>query len=169
MEKCIDNYFILQKKGGGGIERCVFQYSSCCSLGVLQVEPFASLAGAVRSSVPRLLINRDLVGPFAWRRRPSDVVQLGDVVSGTQELVDAIGWRQEIDLLMAPVSAEFIPVLRPEGLQLMCVLFLISRLQRRQKSERLRASNWKFDVTLCNNVPTLYHRFICALISRVLM
>lgn len=81
------------------------QHSSCCSLGVLQVEPFASLAGAVRSSVPRLLINRDLVGPFAWRRRPGDVIQLGDVVSGTQELVDAIGWRQEIDVLMAPVSA----------------------------------------------------------------
>ncbi|XP_056877703.1 NAD-dependent protein deacetylase sirtuin-3, mitochondrial isoform X1 [Takifugu flavidus] len=71
-----------------------------------EVEPFASLAGAVRSSVPRLLINRDLVGPFAWRRRPGDVVQLGDVVSGTQELVDAIGWRQEIDVLMAPAATE---------------------------------------------------------------
>lgn len=67
----------------------------------LQVEPFASLAGAVRSSVPRLLINRDLVGPFAWRRRPHDVVQLGDVVSGVQALVDALGWTQELDALMA--------------------------------------------------------------------
>lgn len=74
-----------------------------CSLCVLQVEPFASLAGAVRASVPRLLINRDLVGPFAWRRRPGDVVQLGDVVSGVQELVDAVGWRREMDVLMAPV------------------------------------------------------------------
>ncbi|CAF94800.1 unnamed protein product, partial [Tetraodon nigroviridis] len=62
----------------------------------LEVEPFASLAGAVRASVPRLLINRDLVGPFAWRRRPGDVVQLGDVVSGVQELVDAVGWRREM-------------------------------------------------------------------------
>lgn len=68
------------------------------------MEPFASLAGAVRGSVPRLLINRDLVGPFAWGRRPGDVVQLGDVVSGVQELVDTIGWRQEMELLMAPVS-----------------------------------------------------------------
>ena len=67
----------------------------------LQVEPFASLAGAVRGSVPRLLINRDLVGPFAWRRRPQDVVQLGDVVSGVQALVDALGWTQELDALMA--------------------------------------------------------------------
>lgn len=68
------------------------------------MEPFASLAGAVRSSVPRLLINRDLVGPFAWGRRPGDVVQLGDVVSGVKELVDAIGWSQEMDVLLAPVS-----------------------------------------------------------------
>ncbi|KAG7242710.1 hypothetical protein INR49_020085, partial [Caranx melampygus] len=67
----------------------------------LRVEPFASLAGAVRSSVPRLLINRDVVGPFTWGRRPQDVVQLGDVVSGVQALVDALGWTQELDVLMA--------------------------------------------------------------------
>lgn len=67
----------------------------------LQVEPFASLAGAVRSSVPRLLINRDLVGPFAWSRRPQDVVQLGDVVSGVQALIDALGWTQDLNDLMA--------------------------------------------------------------------
>lgn len=61
----------------------------------------------MRASVPRLLINRDVVGPFAWRRRPGDVVQLGDVVSGVQELVDAIGWSREMDVLMAPVSIRF--------------------------------------------------------------
>lgn len=65
------------------------------------MEPFASLAGAVRGSVPRLLINRDLVGPFAWRRRPHDVVQLGDVVGGVRALVDALGWTRELDVLMA--------------------------------------------------------------------
>ncbi|XP_018548213.1 NAD-dependent protein deacetylase sirtuin-3, mitochondrial [Lates calcarifer] len=67
----------------------------------LEVEPFASLAGAVRSSVPRLLINRDPVGPFAWGRRPQDIVQLGDVVSGVQALVNALGWTQELDALIA--------------------------------------------------------------------
>lgn len=74
------------------------------SLFALQVEPFASLAGAVRGSVPRLLINRDLVGPFTWGRRPQDVVQLGDVVSGVQALVDALGWTQELDALMAAAA-----------------------------------------------------------------
>ncbi|XP_039984014.1 NAD-dependent protein deacetylase sirtuin-3, mitochondrial isoform X2 [Xiphias gladius] len=70
----------------------------------LEVEPFASLAGAVRSSVPRLLINRDSVGPFAWSRRPHDVVQLGDVVGGARALVDALGWNRELDALMAAAA-----------------------------------------------------------------
>lgn len=65
------------------------------------MEPFASLADAVRSSVTRLLINRDLVGPFSRRRRPRDVVLQGDVVSGVQTLVDALGWTCELDTLMA--------------------------------------------------------------------
>ncbi|XP_035011612.1 NAD-dependent protein deacetylase sirtuin-3, mitochondrial isoform X4 [Hippoglossus stenolepis] len=72
----------------------------------LEVEPFASLAGAVRSSVPRLLINRDPVGPFAWSRRPQDVLQLGDVVSGVQALVGALGWTQELDQVMAAAAAQ---------------------------------------------------------------
>ncbi|KAM7424679.1 hypothetical protein PAMA_000843 [Pampus argenteus] len=71
----------------------------------LEVEPFASLSGAVRSSVPRLLINRDLVGPFAWgSRRPHDVAWLGDVVSGVQALSDALGWTQELDAVMAAAA-----------------------------------------------------------------
>ncbi|AWP00996.1 putative NAD-dependent protein deacetylase sirtuin-3 mitochondrial [Scophthalmus maximus] len=68
------------------------------------VEPFSSLAGAIRSSVPRLLINRELVGPFAWSRRPHDAVQLGDVVVGVQVLVDALGWTRELDALMAAAA-----------------------------------------------------------------
>ncbi|XP_061743565.1 NAD-dependent protein deacetylase sirtuin-3, mitochondrial isoform X2 [Nerophis ophidion] len=73
----------------------------------LEVEPFASLAGAVRGSVPRLLINKDLVGPFALRNgRLGDVVLLGDVVSGVQSLVDALGWTQELDALMANAAVK---------------------------------------------------------------
>lgn len=63
----------------------------------LEVEPFASLAGAVRPSVPRLLINRDLVGPFLWRRRSHDVVLLGDVVQEVKSLVQLLGWTEEMD------------------------------------------------------------------------
>ncbi|XP_052362377.1 NAD-dependent protein deacetylase sirtuin-3, mitochondrial [Oncorhynchus keta] len=68
----------------------------------LEVEPFASLAGAVRDSVPRLLINRDLVGPFAWGTpRHNDVAQLGDVVGGVQMLADVLGWNHQLEALMA--------------------------------------------------------------------
>lgn len=65
-----------------------------------QVEPFASLAGAVRSSVPRVLINRELVGPFAWQQRHNDVAKLGDVVGGVEELVELLGWKDEMQTLI---------------------------------------------------------------------
>ncbi|XP_034501793.1 NAD-dependent protein deacetylase sirtuin-3, mitochondrial isoform X5 [Ailuropoda melanoleuca] len=64
------------------------------------VEPFASLSEAVQRSVPRLLINRDLVGPFAWRPRSRDVVQLGDVVHGVERLAELLGWTQELQDLI---------------------------------------------------------------------
>ncbi|XP_068004582.1 NAD-dependent protein deacetylase sirtuin-3, mitochondrial isoform X3 [Melanerpes formicivorus] len=65
-----------------------------------RVEPFASLAGAVGSSVPRVLINRELVGPFAQRPRHGDVAQLGDVLSGLDRLVGLLGWAQELQALI---------------------------------------------------------------------
>ncbi|XP_006274945.3 NAD-dependent protein deacetylase sirtuin-3, mitochondrial isoform X1 [Alligator mississippiensis] len=66
----------------------------------LEVEPFASLAGAVRSSVPRVLINRDLVGPFAYQQQYNDIAQLGDVVSGVEKLVELLGWKKEMQELI---------------------------------------------------------------------
>ncbi|XP_017333448.1 NAD-dependent protein deacetylase sirtuin-3, mitochondrial isoform X4 [Ictalurus punctatus] len=71
----------------------------------LEVEPFASLSSAVRGSVSRLLINRDLVGPFAWgSSRYSDVAELGDVVSGVRKLADTLGWMPELEALMCDES-----------------------------------------------------------------
>ncbi|XP_036621384.1 NAD-dependent protein deacetylase sirtuin-3, mitochondrial isoform X2 [Trichosurus vulpecula] len=64
------------------------------------VEPFASLSQASRRSVPRLLINRELVGPFAWQPRHSDVAQLGDIIGGVETLVKALGWTEEIEDLV---------------------------------------------------------------------
>lgn len=66
----------------------------------LEVEPFASLCEAVQSSVPRLLINRDLVGPFAGRRRRGDVAQLGDVAQGVARLAELLGWAEELRALV---------------------------------------------------------------------
>uniref|UniRef100_A0A2K6CT46 Sirtuin 3 n=1 Tax=Macaca nemestrina TaxID=9545 RepID=A0A2K6CT46_MACNE len=73
----------------------------------LEVEPFASLTEAVRSSVPRLLINRDLVGPLAWRPRGRDVAQLGDVVHSVERLVELLGWTEEMrDLVRRETGKE---------------------------------------------------------------
>lgn len=54
------------------------------------------MSEAVRSSVPRLLINRDLVGPFFWRPRRRDVAQLGDVIHSVERLVELLGWTEEM-------------------------------------------------------------------------
>lgn len=64
------------------------------------MEPFASLAGAVRGSVPRLLINRDLVGPFAYGSRSNDVAELGDVVSGVRKLAESLGWMSQLEAII---------------------------------------------------------------------
>uniref|UniRef100_A0A8C6VC83 Sirtuin 3 n=1 Tax=Naja naja TaxID=35670 RepID=A0A8C6VC83_NAJNA len=66
----------------------------------LEVEPFASLAGAVRGTVPRVLINRDLVGPFAVQSQHNDVAELGDVISGVEKVVELLGWKEELQELM---------------------------------------------------------------------
>ncbi|XP_028592334.2 NAD-dependent protein deacetylase sirtuin-3, mitochondrial isoform X1 [Podarcis muralis] len=66
----------------------------------LEVEPFASLVYAIRSSVPRVLINRELVGPFAHQPQHSDVAELGDVIIGVEKVVELLGWKEELQELM---------------------------------------------------------------------
>ncbi|XP_005653033.2 NAD-dependent protein deacetylase sirtuin-3, mitochondrial isoform X1 [Sus scrofa] len=73
----------------------------------LEVEPFASLSEAVRSSVPRLLINRDLVGTLARHPRGRDVVQLGDLVHGVKRLVELLGWTEEMQDLIQQETGKF--------------------------------------------------------------
>ncbi|CAL8356964.1 unnamed protein product [Lota lota] len=67
----------------------------------LQIEPFASLVNTVRSSVPRLLLNRHTVGPFEKTPlRRADHVELGDLVDSVQRLAQILGWSAEIEDLM---------------------------------------------------------------------
>ncbi|XP_006046968.3 NAD-dependent protein deacetylase sirtuin-3, mitochondrial isoform X1 [Bubalus bubalis] len=73
----------------------------------LEVEPFASLSDAVRSSVPRLLINQDLVGSLARNPRGRDVAQLGDVVHGVKRLVELLGWTDDIQDLIQRETGKF--------------------------------------------------------------
>ncbi|XP_071974155.1 NAD-dependent protein deacetylase sirtuin-3, mitochondrial [Engystomops pustulosus] len=65
----------------------------------LEVEPFASLVYAVSRSTPRVLINRDQVGPFLDNSDGLNVVELGSVTSGVKRLVQLLGWDHELEEL----------------------------------------------------------------------
>ncbi|CAL9697389.1 unnamed protein product [Knipowitschia caucasica] len=66
----------------------------------LQIEPFSSLVDSVRPSVPRLLLNREAVGPFMVSLRRKDHVELGDLGHLVQRFAQLLGWNQEIQELM---------------------------------------------------------------------
>ncbi|XP_026143104.1 NAD-dependent protein deacetylase sirtuin-3 [Carassius auratus] len=67
----------------------------------LKIEPFASLVNTVKSTVPRLLLNRDPVGPFERRPlRRADYMELGDLSDSVQKLAEILGWHSEIQDLM---------------------------------------------------------------------
>lgn len=60
----------------------------------LTVHPFASLAGMVDSSCPRVLINLDHVGDFG--SRSDDVVLLGRCDDLVKDLCKELGWEDEL-------------------------------------------------------------------------
>ena len=88
---------------------------------VFQVEPFASLATLPGVSVPRLLLNRELVGPFKHRqKRPTDVARTGELVESVEELVRSAGWEgdlrklQGLDAEIEGSDESAVPVAVPE-------------------------------------------------------
>lgn len=69
---------------------------------MLQIEPFASLVNTVRSTVPRLLLNRHAVGPFERvPLRRGDHMELGDLVATVRRFAEMLGWDSEIEELMS--------------------------------------------------------------------
>lgn len=69
---------------------------------VLQIEPFASLVNTVRSTVPRLLLNRHAVGPFERvPLRRGDHMELGDLEVTVRRFAEMLGWNSEIEELMS--------------------------------------------------------------------
>ncbi len=72
----------------------------------LAVMPFASLVGRVGPHVPRVLINREPVGPF---EEPSirDVLMLGDCDDQVQLLVELLGWSEDFERVKLAGRDEF--------------------------------------------------------------
>ncbi|XP_028671909.2 NAD-dependent protein deacetylase sirtuin-3 [Erpetoichthys calabaricus] len=67
----------------------------------LQIEPFGSIINTVRPTVPRLLLNKDHVGPFKREAlKTTDVVELGDLIESVKKLVSMLGWHDELKKLM---------------------------------------------------------------------
>jgi len=66
----------------------------------LKVEPFASIIKGSHVNTPRLLLNREAVGPFKNIKRRKDVVTLGNLIESLDELVDKLGWKNELEELM---------------------------------------------------------------------
>lgn len=70
------------------------------------MEPFASLSTLPRFDVPRLLINRDLVGPFKHhRKRVTDVAVTCDLVDGVCNVLEEVGWMDDLWRLMGVASS----------------------------------------------------------------
>ncbi|XP_072550666.1 NAD-dependent protein deacetylase sirtuin-3 isoform X2 [Salminus brasiliensis] len=78
----------------------------------LQIEPFASLVNTVKSTVPRLLLNRRAVGPFERKPlRRRDYVELGDLLHSVGKLAGILGWHTEIEDLMNSHENGTLPML----------------------------------------------------------
>lgn len=68
----------------------------------LQIEPFASLVNTVRPSVPRLLLNRDAVGPFVKvPLRKKDFVELGNLEDLVRTFSQLLDWNTDIEEMMS--------------------------------------------------------------------
>ena len=76
----------------------------------LTVQPFASLAGMVKQSCPRVLINLDHVGDFG--SRADDVILLGKCDEIVMELSKELDWERELLRLWEKTEAS---VLKPEN------------------------------------------------------
>ncbi|GKT42535.1 NAD-dependent protein deacetylase hst2-1 [Colletotrichum spaethianum] len=70
----------------------------------LSVYPFAGLAEASRSGIPRLLLNRERVGQMG--RRADDVVELGTCDAGVRRLATLLGWGDELEDLWRGIVGE---------------------------------------------------------------
>ncbi|KAL5006828.1 hypothetical protein ScPMuIL_015634 [Solemya velum] len=66
----------------------------------LEVQPFAGIVDIVRGNVPRVLFNREPVGPFRYQRRTQDVVCEGDLIGGLQKFATMMDCKTDmVDLI----------------------------------------------------------------------
>lgn len=68
----------------------------------LEVYPFAGIVNSARGYIPRILINREAVGPFASRTsgRFNDLAVTGDLLENVQKFARVLGWKKAMEDLI---------------------------------------------------------------------
>ncbi|BFZ04260.1 hypothetical protein BsWGS_07299 [Bradybaena similaris] len=73
----------------------------------LEVQPFAGIIDTVRWTVPRVLFNRDAVGPFRHGKRAKDFVSPGDILECLQSFAHAAGFKEDMEDLITRSEGTF--------------------------------------------------------------
>ncbi|XP_060552811.1 uncharacterized protein LOC132714084 isoform X2 [Ruditapes philippinarum] len=73
----------------------------------LEVQPFAGIIDTVRFNVPRILFNREAVGPFKYQRRTQDVVVTGDLIDNMVKFATQVGWKDDMVELITKMEGQF--------------------------------------------------------------
>ncbi|WAR01835.1 SIR3-like protein [Mya arenaria] len=71
------------------------------------VQPFAGIIDTVRQNIPRVLFNREAVGPFRFNRRAQDIVAAGDLVDGMVKFASQVGWSEDMKQLITQMEGSF--------------------------------------------------------------
>jgi NAD-dependent histone deacetylase SIR2 len=61
------------------------------------VYPFAGIADAVQTNIPRLLLNRTVVGSFGYRDH--DAILSGEITESVKSVASALEWTNELEAL----------------------------------------------------------------------
>ena len=72
----------------------------------LLVAPVASIPDWVKSDCPRILINRELVGSFAYGGKKTDVFLEGDCDERVRQLCQLVGWESDLDALYSETHSK---------------------------------------------------------------
>lgn len=88
-----ERFFSMWEKESQDVELAVVAGTS------LTVHPFASLPTECPKLLLRVLVNKDVVGDFATRKRRSDIIVQEECDHFAETLASLLGWREELEAL----------------------------------------------------------------------
>lgn len=127
----------------------------------LAVEPFANIVNKCQNDVPRLLLNREAVGPFKNLRRKKDIAILGNLSESIDLLVQMLGWEQDLATAMEnlgtpiEVSTSLATTVKVEDVNqqsLLAELFYLDKTNPISFDKKLQPSNEKTPQAIKNSL-----------------